>query len=221
MARRVYYIDGSPFARIVRASLIEFEVPHEAVALRGYPPEGIAALSPALQVPVLEEEDGARYFDSELIRAFIHNVHARRIEGRLAPELTRAEHHWKDLQVLTAIRTLTEALVLYFHARWAGLGPVGENRLGCDMIGREMERAQALLDWLEAEAGQTGFREDGFSAPDLALAAALLWTEAREAVAWRGRARLEAIVARAATRESVRRTAPRPWPGAPLAMEGG
>lgn len=30
---KVWYIDGSPFARIVRATLIEFDVAHEAIEL--------------------------------------------------------------------------------------------------------------------------------------------------------------------------------------------
>lgn len=210
---RLHYIDPSPYARIVRASLIEFGVAHEAVALDYYPPVGVERLSPALQVPVLEIGE-TRMFGSALIREWVHATHGREVALGLSPELTRAGRHWADAQILTAIETLTDALVVYFHARWAGLDQVGRNRLGGDMIGREMERAVSLLDWLEAEAETpAGFREGGVSAPDLALAAALLWTEAREPIAWaEGRPHLAGIVDAVGERESFRLTAPTPWP---------
>ncbi|MGF1502860.1 MAG: hypothetical protein ACFBSD_13690 [Paracoccaceae bacterium] len=218
-ALKIWYIDGSPYARIVRAMLLEWAVPHDAECLAAYPPAGVERLSPALQVPVLETGSAGvgHLFGSALIRAYLHEVWAPGRDGAdrdgLSPILERAEARWRDAQVLTAIETLTDALVLYFHTKWAGLGPVGENRLGCDMIEREMARARNLLDWLEATAeAEAGFRPGPVSAPDLALAACLLWTEAREPIPWAdGRPRLARIVERVAARPAVAATAPVPW----------
>jgi len=216
----VWYIDGSPYARIIRATLVEFGVEHRAVELEGYPPAGVAELSPAWQVPVIED-GGRRLFGSSLIREYLHETYGTGRNGYPA-RLTRPEHRWRDAQVLTAIQTLTDSLVHAFHSRWAGIGPVGENRLGAVPAEREMARAVSLLDWLEDEAGEDGFwptdpAGGGFAPADMALAAAILWTEAREEIPWRGRPRLERIVARLDARDSFRRTAPRPWPGSPKA----
>ncbi|MEM9146328.1 MAG: glutathione S-transferase N-terminal domain-containing protein [Pseudomonadota bacterium] len=207
---RIHFIDGSPFARAMRATLIEFDIPHEAARIEGFPPRGIEDLTPALQVPVLETPTGP-LFGTALIRSYLHAEHGR--PGALSPVLTRAERHWHDAQVLTAIDALTDALALHFHLKWAGLEPVGENRLGCDMAAREMERATALLDWLEAAAeAPEAIRADGLSSADLSLAAAVLWTEAREPIPWaEGRPKLAAIAARVGARNSFLATAPTPW----------
>ena len=186
---RVWYIDGSPYARIIRATLIEFGLAHEAIELASYPPAGIAQLSPAWQVPVLEVE-GRKLFGSSLIRQYLHETHgagAPANAGGCSMALTRDDHRWGDAQVLTGITSLTEALVHFFHSKWAGIGPRGENRLGVDPAERDMARALSLLDWLEAEAGPDGFwpaTASGVFAPaDMALSAAILWTEAREELA--------------------------------------
>ncbi len=215
----IWYIDGSPFARIIRATLIEFGVDHQAVKLASYPPAGIAELTPAWQVPVIEDDliEGRdrRLFGSSLIRDYLHQTYGTDAGGYSA-RLTRESDHWRDAQVLTAIETLTNALVHNFHARWAGVRQEGENRLGgVDIAEREMARAMSLLDWLEDQAVEDGFWPGAVSPADMALAAALLWTEAREEIAWRGRHRLERIVERMDMRESFQKTAPRPWPGSP------
>ena len=214
MTLTVWYIDGSPFARIIRATLIEFGIEHRAVELASYPPAGIADLTPAWQVPVIED-NGRRLFGSSLIRDYLHQTYGTDAGG-ISARLTRAEHHWQDAQVLTAVETLTASLVHNFHARWAGVRQAGENRLGgVDIAEREMARAVSLLDWLEDQAGGDGFWPGALAPTDMALAAAILWTEAREEIPWRGRPRLERIVARLDARDSFRKTAPQPWPGSP------
>lgn len=216
---RVWYIDGSPYARIIRATLIEFGVAHEAIELESYPPAGIHELTPALQVPVLDD-CGRRLFGSGLIREYLHATFGAS-GGTYTASLTRPGHRWDDLQLLTAINTLTDALVHHFHSKWAGLGVTGRNRLGVVPAEREMERALALLDWLEDRADPDGFWTGLFSPADMALAAAILWTEAREEISWRRRPKLERIVALADSRESFARTAPRPWSGSPKARTAG
>lgn len=161
-------------------------------------------------------QDGdRRLFGSSLIRDYLHRTYGRGT-GDYPANLTRPKYHWEDLQVLTAIETMTNALVHYFHARWAGVTQHGENRLGgVDIAGREMARALSLLDWLEDQAGKEGFWPETVSPADMALAAALLWTEAREEIPWRGRPKLELIVETMDARESMKQTAPRPWPDSP------
>jgi len=207
---RVHYIDGSPPARIVRATMLEFRVPFEAVLIRGFPPAGVERLNPAMQVPVLETPVGP-LFGSDVIRRYLHSEHGR--QGAYSPVLTRAERHWHDLTVLSAADTLQEALGLHFHMKWAGCEQQGVGRLGVDIAEREMARAVSILDWLEQQAeAEDSFRPGTLSAPDFAVAASVLWTEAREPIPWaEGRPRLAAIAARVAERESFRETAPTPW----------
>jgi glutathione S-transferase len=94
---------------------------------------------------------------------------------------------------------------------WTGVEHRSDAAIPLDLARREYERMHRLLDWLECEASATGFIPDVFSLQDVWLISTIAWTEARIAVQWRGRPKLEAIVQRHANRESIRTTAPPDW----------
>lgn len=208
---KLWYLDGSPFARITRATLIEFGIPHDAVELTGFPPQGIEDLSPAWQVPILEH-DGQRLFGTDLIRRYLHDVHGP-ASAELSRSLARPDRRWHDLQTLGAVQSMTEAIVSHHYALWSGTPPLDGGKLGVDPAQRNMARALSLLDWLEARIEGDWFWGQRFSAADLALGAAILWTEAREPIDWRGRPAVERVVARCAQRPSMIATAPKPLTG--------
>ena len=53
----LYYIPGSPFARLVRIVALELGVPHALIAETEFPPRRVEALNPAMQVPTLVDGD--------------------------------------------------------------------------------------------------------------------------------------------------------------------
>ena len=67
-----------------------------------------------------------------------------------------------------------------------------------------------MLDWLEARVKPEGFVPGVLSIQDLNLAITLLWMDFRKPAPWRGRKKLEALVARTEGRPSFQATQPGP-----------
>lgn len=206
----LHYIDGSPFSRILRVLALEHDLPvrlHEITVFP--PPPDLQALNPMWQVPVLVLRGEALFPTRIALDGLLDQIMgdhpdiARRVSR---PGQTRA-----DEQVLAVILTMGDALATHHYLDWAGFGPVGKNRLGFNPPERYMSRVLATLDWLEARLdGTAGFQPGHISVQDIALAVFILWTESRGPIAWRGRPRTEALVARLETRASFQATAPRP-----------
>ncbi len=91
------------------------------------------------------------------------------------------------------------------------MAAVKRNAVGMDLVPRQHERIRSCLDWLDARATPEGFIPGLFSIQDIALICPLMWNQARNDIPWRGRANLEAIVARNAERPSVVATTIIPW----------
>lgn len=208
---RLHYTPGSPFARIIRVMLRELDIACEEVEILGFPPSSdYFAINPLGQVPALETDDGVR-FPTQLIIDFLLEG-APHAASPLAPSLRRDAAHWQDEQTLTVLLGMGDALAAMKYQQWAGLGPGGDNLLGYDPADRHRERALRTLDWLEERAGPDGFQPGRLSVQDIALTAILLWIDARGGFPWRGRPKLEAIVAACAARPSFAGTGPQPWP---------
>ena len=209
--RKLYFSPGSPYARKVRIVLAEKGLDYEGDETPlTRPVEDIAPINPNLQVPIFEE-DGLRLFESNLIIDYLLKTHPDTPEGGeppLAPTLTRPEHHWEDAKVLAALETMGISMV---NLRQLGL--CGVEAKDVAYLQRQHARIQFTLDWLEERATPEGFAPGLFSVMDISLLCALTFSEARgDIFPWRGRANLEAIVARYAERPSVRDTAPPPQP---------
>ena len=208
---RLHYTPGSPFARIIRVMLRELHIACEEVEILGFPPSpDYFAINPLGQVPALETDDGIR-FPTRLIIDFLLEG-APGAASPLAPSIRRAAAHWQDEQTLTVLLGMGDALAAMKYQQWAGLGPSGDNLIGYDPAERHRERALRTLDWLEERAGPDGFQPGRLSVQDIALTAILLWIDARGGFPWRGRPKLEAIVAACAARPSFAATGPQPWP---------
>ncbi|MCY1126708.1 glutathione S-transferase family protein [Frigidibacter sp. RF13] len=203
-----HYVDGSPFARMLRVMARELGLAMEEREVIDFPPApAFFEVNPLGQVPVLMV-DGAPHFPTEIAMEAMGDKAATFQEVPLPFRLSA--YPLNDRQLLAVILALGDQIAGIRYRIWAGLKPVGPNRLGFDMDARGRERVTATLDWLESRLLSDGFLSEGLSLPDIAFACLILWTESRGPIAWRGRPRLETLVDRLAGRKSFRDTAPRP-----------
>jgi glutathione S-transferase len=208
---KLHYTPGSPFARIIRVLVRELSTECEELEIVEFPPaDAYFAINPLGQVPALETVEGVK-FPTRIIIDYLMAL-PRRSPASLAPSVRRDGRYWQDDQTLAVVLAMGDALVAMKYRAWAGLAQVDENLLGYDPADRHGERVQRTLDWLEGRATAAGFLPGLLSVQDIVLASILLWIEARGGFAWRGRPRLEAIVARCAERPSFAGTPPQPWP---------
>lgn len=206
---------GSPYARKVRIVLAELGLAHEAVEAAAFPPgHDVSAINPNLAVPAFVDGE-VELFESNLIIEYLLATYGADAPGAevlpLATAMTRADHHWADAKLLATIETLADTIVSLSYLDWCGMKAVGRNAVGMDLEARQRERIALCLDWLEVRATPEGFIPGVFSIQDIALICPLLWNEARNAIPWRGRPNLEAMVAAYAARPSVQATTAIPW----------
>lgn len=210
---QLYYLPGSPFARVARIVALELNAPCEMVEETVFPPRQVEAVNPAMQVPTLVDGKNT-VFGTRLIAEYLMAEYPGGGAAEPFPFATRATRpsdHWRDAQVLVGQEALLTALVARSYLIWTGVEHRPDAAIPLDLAQRELERAYRLLDWLEGEASAAGFLPGVFSLQDIWLISTIAWTEARIAIAWRGRPNLESIMARHAARESVLRTAPSAW----------
>lgn len=208
---KLHYTPGSPFARIIRVLLRELVLDCEEAEIREFPPSAAHfAVNPLGQVPALETAEGIK-FPTRIIIDFLMAL-PRREPLALAHAVRREAGCWQDDQILAVLLAVGDALAAIKYQNWADLRPGGKDLLGFDPADRHAERVSRTLDWLEGQATPSGFLPGVLSVQDVALASFILWTEARGGFPWRGRPRLEAIVAGCAGRSSFAATQPQPWP---------
>lgn len=208
MTLTCHYIDGSPFARMVRVFARELSLPLEEAEITAFPPpQEIFSLNPLGQAPILLR-GGTALFPTEIALAALVEEAAGR-----TPALRTPDAGLVDRQRLAVILALGDQIAALRYRDWAGLTPTGPNRLGFDLDARCAERIAHTLDWLETHIDAPEDRSETVSLCDIALACLLLWTESRGPISWRGRPRIEALVARMAGRQSFVATEPRPWTG--------
>ncbi|MFI5400996.1 MAG: glutathione S-transferase family protein, partial [SAR324 cluster bacterium] len=196
----------SPYARRVRIVLAELGLPYDS---RLHPTvfaiADLAGINPNLRIPVWQDDRGT-LFDSGLIVEYLLTCYGAQAPGGppsearppLARSMRRAESGWADAMLLATLDGLTDA---GFLLRQLALSGVDEEQVR--YLRRVRQRIPSALDWLEAQATPAGFVPGTFSAPDVWLVCALEWAQFRGTYSWRGRPKLEAIVARYAARPSV------------------
>ena len=211
--RKLFFSNGSPFARKVRIVLHEKGLDYERdVQDRVRPVEEIASLNPALAVPVLVDRgltlsDGdLTLFDSDLILAYLFETYPENApdaprDPPLAPWMARPERRWEDARTLAAIRAFADSAV---NLRLMGRDGVTPETSA--YMARQAARVQRCLDWLEARAAPEGFAPGWFSAMDIAFICPVAFGERRGVLEWRGRPRLEALFDRLQARPSVAAT---------------
>ncbi len=198
---KLYYIDGSPFARLCRILIDEWQVPVQKVEVPFPLPDDFFAINPMGQVPVLETVGEAIFPTSQIVEQ-LWAMTVAATKPYLDP--------LADRQLLAIILGMGNFLVLSNQQAWAGLEQVGENKLGFNPGERHQERVQRSLNWIEerADIWLTG-KEPNVC--DYALACLLLWTESRRPIEWRNRKKIADIVDRLKDQPSFAATVPAPW----------
>jgi len=204
--RKLYHSYLSPYARRVLIVLAEKGLPHEREKhqfARDF--AGLAALNPCLLLPVLIDAD-RQLWGSNLIIEYLLKTYPATPAGAslppLAQTMTRPDHHWDDARILATLETMTDAIMNLRQMKMSGLEPEQ-----VPYLRRQRARIDACLDWLEGQATPEGFAPGQFSILDLNLLGALGNVDNPRSFEWRGRPRLEEIVARHAERPSLKATA--------------
>jgi glutathione S-transferase len=208
---KLYFSDGSPYARKVRIVLAEKGIAYEhdrQDIVR--PVEVIRGLNPNLTIPVLK--DGRlRLFDSKVIVEYLLQTYPQSQSPDVGRPFynapTRPAHHWEDRKTLTTLETLAESIVNIRMMQASGV-EIGK----VEYLQRQLTRIGAILDWLNLRASPDGFMPGFFSMLDIELVCAVQYAESRAIASWRGRPNLDALVDGLAARPSVATTYPAPLP---------
>ena len=214
----LHFTPSSFFSRKVRIVLAEKGLSHESRvegSSRNRSAESFAAINPVLKVPVLIDGD-LTLFESDLIIEYLLRKYPGKAPGGAAPplaaEMTRAAHHWEDAKTLAVLNDAADTMLnlRYWKANGLAVETVDYGR-------KQQTRFHSCLDWLEHRATSEGFIPGVFSIQDIALICTLDYFDARGEylkglLEWRGRPRIEAIVARYQERPSMKSTVPGPAP---------
>jgi glutathione S-transferase len=198
---KLYFSNGSPFARKVRIVLAEKGLAYEADVNDAVRPIS-QALGPTLAIPVLD--DGPlRLWESDLIVDYILRTYpqataATAEQPPLPPWLARPEQHWQDMTTLATIASCGESVVNLRLMQGDGITP--ENS---DYLARQKTRIERCLDWLETRVTEEGFAPGWFSIMDIAFICPMTYCEARAVMDWRGRPKLDALYERYQRRPSL------------------
>lgn len=197
---KLLYQSHSPYARKVLVAAHELGlagelevVHHETSPLLAN--DAVFARNPLGKVPVLVLDDGLVLFDSDVICAWLDDLHGG---ARLVP--ADAPRRWRALRLQALAQGLADAGIA---ARWETERRPPELRWSALRDG-QLHKIATACDLLEAELDDDG------SAPDIgaiAIATALSWIDFRGVHAFReGRPRLAAWYARIDARPSMRAT---------------
>ena len=204
--RKLYHSYLSPYARRVLIVLAEKGLEHDRekhVFAREF--AGLPSINPCLLLPVFID-GGMHLWGSNLIIEYLLKSYPGVVPGPpeppLATAMTRPDHHWRDATVLATIETMTDSIMNLRQMKMSGL-----EADQVAYLGRQRDRIDSCLDWLESNATGEGFAPGEFSIMDLNLICALGNVDHHRSFEWRGRPKLEALIARYAERPSVKSTA--------------
>ncbi len=198
---KLYYVGGSPFARLCRILIDEWHIPVQKVEVSFPLPDDFFEISPVGQVPVLKTVGETIFPTSQVV------------EQLWAMTEEAKEPFWDplaDRQLLAVVLDIGNFLVAANQQKWAGLESVGTNKLGFDPAERHMVRVGKCLNWIEAQS-QTWLKGDEPNVCDYALACILLWADDRRAFEWHHHTKIAGIVDKLQKRPSFECSAPPPW----------
>jgi glutathione S-transferase len=166
------YTPNSPFARkvLVLAHELGMGSSIELVntALRTEDPD-FWRDNPLAKVPVWIGDDGVRLYDSNVICAYLNEVHGG---GRGLPAPSPAR--WRDLSLIALADGMAEAGMLARQESSRAAGTRNETR-----IAQEMAKVTRGLDFLDREFAATAEAQGDFGRAAIAIACSLGWIELR------------------------------------------
>lgn len=198
---KLFYVDGSPFARLCRALIIDWDLPVETVKLDWPLDDSFFDENPLGQVPTLKTVGETIFPTSQIAEQLL----AMTVEPA-APSFDPLA----DRQLFLTILAMGDALVAANQINRSGLQPTGKNTYGMNLPERHAMRVDRTLDWLEERSGKW-LINDSASVCDYALACLLLWSDSRCPFEWRNRQKIARIVEELSTGDSFAQTVPSPF----------
>jgi glutathione S-transferase len=186
---RLHLTPTSPYARKVHVALIEKGVPFELVHVT-LPAPGLVALNPLAKVPTLELDDGRGLYDSPVILQWLE-----RFDPKLYPADLDARVEVMRWEALCD--GLCDAVVATVLEKRRAQPDAG-------VLANHEGKARRALERMNADVGQLL----GFTAADVAIAAALGYVDLRAPQLRAGLAGLDRHFDALKQRPSVQRTAP-------------
>ena len=198
--RCLAFFPGSPFARMARVLVREWNLPVQEIEHSFPPPPELFEITPLGQVPVLLIE-GEAVFPTILVLERLWAMAGN------PQDVYRPEH---DRQLLLTILQAGDALVAALYQGWSGLRMVGPNHIGYDPAERHLTRFRQSLTWFESRVPAYA-NQDEVALPEVALACLLLWSNARGGPNWEKHIHLVQMVQRMEKRPSFIATIPPTW----------
>jgi glutathione S-transferase len=201
---RLFYAAASPYARIVRVSLLETgldaKIHKQEVTLRD-PASALLPFNPVGRVPTLELDDGTILTESLLILNYIDTLHTGR------PLLPRdGSDRWRTLAEMGIATGILEGIVT-----WARELRRPENERSPGVIALETTRVNRTADVMERAVGNDAYAGP-INAARIVLGCTLGWIDLRHPTwEWRtGRPALAAWYETIAATPSFQATMPPP-----------
>ncbi|MDA9329740.1 glutathione S-transferase family protein [Amylibacter sp.] len=198
---KLYYEDGSPFSRLCRTLIIDWELPVETIELDWPLSESIFEENPLGQVPTLKTIGETIFPTSQITEQLL----AMTVEP-LAPYFDPLA----DRQLLITILSMGDAMIASNAINKSGLRQTDKNTYGIDIFERNKMRIDHTLAWLEKQCEKWLVNEK-VSVCDYALACLLLWSDSRSPVDWRKHPKITRIVEELSSGDSFAQTVPNPW----------
>ena len=168
---KLFYAEGSPYARIVRIALLELgmddKVEKEIVTLRD-PESSLLPYNPVGRVPTLQLDDGTILTESLLIFFYLDTQHGGQ---SLLPR--DGSDGWVTLSRMGTVMGLIDGLAV-----WNRELRRPEHERSPGMLALEYTRAMRTLDALEKSVAAGGYA-GRLDAVRIALGSTLGWTERR------------------------------------------
>lgn len=211
--RTLYMSLASPYTRKVRVVLAEkgLDFTEQLLTNRVLRDPNMTdyatRINPSGRIPALDE-DGHVLFESNVILDYLLTEYPDTPEDAprplLAKSLVRPEKRWEDMETLSAIETVLDSgitILRYGKSSGVDVEPL--------YLGKERQRVQIVLDWLEKRATPEGFVPGEFSILDLNLVITLQWLDFRKIAEWRGRPNIDSLVTFHENRHTLVATLPK------------
>jgi glutathione S-transferase len=205
-ALKLYITLTSPYARLVRALIIEKDLQHQVDVIpiqTRVPDSPLYAINPSGRVPTLVTADGRVFEDSAVICEYLDQL-----DGAPIFHLPGGDRRWPALRLEAKVRSMLDGISVWGRELYRPL-----NERSPTVIAHERARAFRMIGSLEADV-DAGLFDGPLTQAQLLLACALHSREDRlPDFPWRdGHPALSGWIDRFAARPSLMQTIPPPHP---------